>query len=374
MAVLAVVVAGAVLRDINLLVLVAGMMAGPLLINVAYVMFALRKVTVRRNVPESICAGDLLVVDVVAKNARRFRGAWGVSVEDTIERVDAPRRHSERAGVLFFRIPAGETSRASYRGRLMERGEYRFGPLRLTCRFPLGLVRRTIVVGQFDTVTVCPRLGRLTRRWRRLHQATPTGSQHTQRQRGLVEGSFHALRDWRTGDSKRWIHWRTSARRGSLVVREFEQQRNGDLAILLDLWQPKRSEDRDRELVELVVSFAATAVADLCREGVNRLLLASTGKRGVYLHGSASRALLQEALMLLAVVTAQPGDEMPVLLEQVQRDLRPGARTIVLSTRPFAAAHWDERGGPGGGSAADRARLTWIDVSGPELSEYFHGE
>ena len=36
-----------------------------------------------------------------------------------------------------------------------------------------------------------------------------------------------------------WIHWRTSARRGELMVKEFEQQNEQDLAILIDPWLPR---------------------------------------------------------------------------------------------------------------------------------------
>ena len=37
--------------------------------------------------------------------------------------------------------------------------------------------------------------------------------------------SFHALRDYVAGDDRRYIHWRTTARRGSLMVKQFEDTR-----------------------------------------------------------------------------------------------------------------------------------------------------
>ena len=47
--------------------------------------------------------------------------------------------------------------------------------------------------------------------------------------------SFHALRDYVPGDDRRNIHWRTTARTGTLMVRQFEETRRSHLLIVLDL-------------------------------------------------------------------------------------------------------------------------------------------
>ena len=64
--VLGFVVGGALMRQINLLLIIAGMMAGPLLYNWREVIASLKGLHVRRKLPEGICAGDLLVVDLAA--------------------------------------------------------------------------------------------------------------------------------------------------------------------------------------------------------------------------------------------------------------------------------------------------------------------
>ena len=51
------------------------------------------------------------------------------------------------------------------------------------------------------------------------------------------------------------------------MVRQFDRQRNRDLAVLIELWQPEVPTAEQLENVELAVSFAATLVAEACRTG-----------------------------------------------------------------------------------------------------------
>ena len=77
---------------------------------------------------------------------------------------------------------------------------------------------------------------------------------------------YHGLRDYRPGDSPRWIHWRTTARVGEPMVKEFEQQTEQDLAVLLDPWLPRAgATPEQREAVEDAIRFAATVCLEACR-------------------------------------------------------------------------------------------------------------
>ncbi|NUP74476.1 MAG: DUF58 domain-containing protein [Sinomonas sp.] len=60
--------------------------------------------------------------------------------------------------------------------------------------------------------------------------------------------SFHALRDYIPGDDRRHIHWKTTARTGTLMVRQFEETRRAHLAIALSANLDEYETDDDFEL------------------------------------------------------------------------------------------------------------------------------
>jgi uncharacterized protein (DUF58 family) len=372
--VLSFIVVGAILREINLLVVVAGMMLAPLLINLRLAIATLHRLKITRKVPAHLCAGDLLFVDILATNARRWLASWAVIVEDRVEWEGAAGDGNRRKVEVFVpHVGPGQTQSLSYRGRLMRRGRYRFGPLRLSTRFPLGLVRRTVMIDDEETLVVFPRLGTLRQAWYSQLRAEQSGASTSRSRKGLHEGDFYGLRDWRAGDSRRWIHWRTSARRGALAVREFEQQHEQKLAILLDLWVPDESSVEQWDRAELAISFVASVVADQCRRGGSQLWVGTAGESAEVVHGASSPSFLQEIMMHLALVKAHSSPPLSELLSRGLTRLRPDGRLVVVSTRPL-----DLRGG---GRFAELRQdpqtlhsleqCLVIDAGSQQLGEYF---
>jgi uncharacterized protein (DUF58 family) len=76
--------------------------------------------------------------------------------------------------------------------------------------------------------------------------------------------SFHALRPYQPGDDARYVHWRSSARTGTLMIRQFEETRRSQLTIV-------HTEDvryyADEEEFELAVSVMASIATQVIRDG-----------------------------------------------------------------------------------------------------------
>lgn len=345
---------GAIIRQINLLMFVAGIMFGPLLMSWWLSKKTLQKLVVKRSLTRGVGADELLVVDLQLQNQRRRGTSYGLVIEDSV-RMDADR--PSRASTRRFQVPlfvprlaAGESLAIAYQGRIEERGKYVLGPVHITTRFPLGLLRRTLPVDSLDSLYVYPRLGRLSAAWHQIVQPGRVGSHSTQQRRGFVEGEFHGLRDWQNGDSQRWIHWRTTAKRNALTVKQFERQRNQDIALLVSLQEEGGSNVSTVESpVEVAVSFAATVVANYCRRGSSRVMLGLAQETPELVGGVTSAGFLQSAMEKLAVVRPTVADRLPDLLHRVLREIPRDTRIVIVSTTPTIltdmrrfAAVWDD--------------------------------
>lgn len=92
--------------------------------------------------------------------------------------------------------------------------------------------------------------------------------------------SFHALRAYVPGDALRNVHWRTSARTGQLMVRQFEETRRSQLTIVHSLERARYASDDEFELgVSVMASLALQAIRDGTRVNIvteDRQLVAGT--------------------------------------------------------------------------------------------------
>ena len=133
--------------------------------------------------------------------------------------------------------------------------------------------------------------------------------------------SFHALRDYVPGDDRRHIHWRSSARLGDLMVRQFEDTRRSHTAVALAL-DPADYADADE--IELAVSVVASLAVQALRDEREVTVLAGEGPLQVV---SPAR-LLDDCAALVAGDSMRGTDD---LAAWVAREV-PGASVAVLVT------------------------------------------
>lgn len=370
---LGVLLIGAMLREINLLLFLSALLAGPLFLCWRLVLITLRGLEIRRKMPRGVCAGDLLIVNLEVTNSRRKVTTWALVVEEQIVRMNGAREAPVKPAVFFSHLQAGQTRQREYRGRLPQRGRYRVGPLRISTRFPFGLFRGIVTVDQVDTLTVYPQLGRLTAAWRSRHRESHEGTQRRKQGQARMSGDFYGVREWQSGDSRRWIHWRSSARHNTLVVRQFEQQRHRDVAVLLDLWEPSRPTTIHRENVELAISFAATVVADACRRGGSNLLMAIGTDTIELAGGAASPPVMEEVMTRLALADATPAASLMNLVDAVLPKTSSDAEIVVITSRELtgenatAAAALERHN-----ERAPARRVLTVSTTTGKLDELFH--
>ncbi len=375
--VLGFIVVGATLRDINLLFVLAGLMVGPFLFNWRMVALSLGRLAVDRKVADYVTAGHPFPVEIGCENQRPRLGSWVLVFEDAVvpEPGDGNPAEGEvtRAGVILPYVAPGSRSQAAYRLTLPRRGRYRFGPLQVSTRFPLGLLKASVRLPKYGRILVGPRLGQLTPHWIHLLDTQRFGHQQVQHRQGPIDGDYYGLREWQPGDSKRWIHWRATARLGRLAVREFERQQEHDLVLILDLWVPPEAEPADRARVELAISFSATVVEEMSRRGRSRLTVAVAGEPAGCWSGRATPVFGRQILERLAMVHPISEDRLAALVGGMVLDVPLGARLLVVSTRSGNLGHLHRSA-----DFADKLRhqralanVIWLDVGSPQMNHLF---
>jgi len=135
---------------------------------------------------------------------------------------------------LFLSAPAGQETSIAVRYLAPDRGDAVFQPADARIASRWRLWTRTLRLGTTETVRVYPDLSRLAGHvLRGTDSRAPNGGVMRKRRRG--EGTeFHQLREYRRGDSLRSIDWKATARMGKPISREYQEERDQQVVILLD--------------------------------------------------------------------------------------------------------------------------------------------
>ncbi|MBX3443257.1 MAG: DUF58 domain-containing protein [Planctomyces sp.] len=321
---------GSLLGRSNPLLLVFCCLAGPWVINGFLIVAMLQRLQVRRVTPERVMAGECFSVELELSNRKRLFPAWMMNVRD---RVEAAGEVLEPE-VLFVHAPRRSRQSGAYRLSISSRGPAVFGPVVLLSRFPLGVVERGLQSELPGGLLVYPRLGRLATNWRRLTEATHD-STHSAAHVTQSAETFHRLRDYHSGDDPRTIHWRTSARRNELMVREFRDERDSPMVLLLDAWRPAQAAPADAEALELAISFVTTICVQQLRGSRDApVALAADGATPMEWNGQFRGEPLEPLLDALAILEPSPVADWRRLLAFTQRTAERRPTVLLISPRP----------------------------------------
>jgi len=191
------------------------------------------------------------------------------------------------AGLASFPVPrlrAGGTHEDVFAVPTRRRAVIPVGPVRSVRADPLGLLRRQVDWTRAEELYVHPRTTSLT--------GSSSGFLRDLEGRSTQDlsnsdVSFHALRDYVPGDDRRHVHWKTTARTGQIMVRQFEETRRSHLAVILST----RSEDyAHADEFELAVSVCGSLGLQAIREDRGLTVLSNDSQ----LRGDSRSRLLDD--------------------------------------------------------------------------------
>lgn len=332
----------------NLALIAAALALGLTLAGIVLPALLVRDLVVSRNLPKRAMAGsDIPVTVKVSAGGRR-----GSVPPCTV--TDVPPRGAGGGGQA--RVPGSQrgatTAEGVYRTRFRRRGLHQLGVYVLESSAPFGFARAVVAARQPEEILVLPRI-RPVRLPHLPEPRTPVRRRAWgQPARDQQMEEFAGMREWRPGENPRRIHWRTSARRGILVMREYESPADRRVTVALETRIADGDPTREAARFERALALAASICAALERRGT-AYRLAIGGPGGGCTKFGHGRAHLDRMLVQLALTEPDAGASAEAM-----------AASMELAVPPDAAVIWI-RTGVGDGPSAPGGTATLRPGSGP---------
>lgn len=288
------------------LVVVAVMLNNPALFYMSTAMIAtigasriqawlsVRGLRFQREVPELVRVGDLVTIEITVWSERRLRRPL-VTILDNLPARIVPSDLSPSLPIApAYDIPV----HTQYRFRPARRGIFRWSGVRVAGTDALGLVTMERAY-RTDTaeMTVLPIPIPVSLE---LPSSAAWGLTSTEGSRGKGSGlELRGTREYSPGDSLRHVHWRSSARAGTLLVKEFEAGVQSSIALMMQLTTGTDTGKGAFTTLELMCGHAAHLADQLLRTG------ASVTLPGLETHQRANADADRLSELLLALAGAE---------------------------------------------------------------------
>ena len=213
----------------NLLFLILACLIGSILMSGILSSITLAGVELTLHLPEHIFAGQTVRGTVELTNEKQTLPSFSLKVEGT-NKKNASAAVLLSTPVYFPYIPRGESVSQTVPLRFARRGLYRQEAFRIVTRFPFGFLQKARRLDITSEALVYPSV-----------EATPEFLDVLPGIQGAIESlakgrgqDLYALRDYLPTDGARYVHWKASARLGSLMVREFAREDDTRILLVLD--------------------------------------------------------------------------------------------------------------------------------------------
>ena len=243
--------------------------------------------------------------------------AAGIAITETIARFGDQVTTLSRTGTGY---------RGTYVLERVPRGRYVVEQARATVDDPFGLARIDVELDARGSLLVYPRLVPLDRLFSESGAHAQDGRRLLLRRPSGFD--LHSVREYEQGESLRKVHWKTTARRGQLMVKELEDAPRDEIAVILDADASAVIEDSFDVQVRAAGSILRAHAAH--------------NRRAVLAVNSAARPSVRvtsldgDWLAALAVLAEAEADGTRPVVEMLSRESGPASRaveTVVITAR-----------------------------------------
>src|SRR2546429_467009 len=243
----------------NLLFLILACLIALILMSGILSSISLSGAQMRLLLPEHIFAGQPVRAFVELENQKLTLPSFSLRVEAVREKGAAPSAILEKP-VYFPYLPKQERLQQSVPLTFQRRGVYRQDALRIVTRFPFGFLQKSRRLDLKTEAIVYPSV-----------QPTPEYMELLPVLQGALESitkgrgqDLYALRDNVHTDSARLVHWKATARSGSLMVREFTREEDARVLLVLDPHSAAATEKSSADPLSTILNDRFERAVALC--------------------------------------------------------------------------------------------------------------
>ncbi len=238
----------------NLLYMLLAMMLSLVVISGILSEACLNRLRFKRFLPEAIYAGMPANIRLVIYNDKTFIPSFSLHVKDSLEGFS----NAAMRDKYFFKLPPLTFQERAYAILFSHRGVFPLRGVSFSTRFPFGVFLKSREEGEANLthLVVFPRTFRVS---------SPEKESANRRGEPMVlrkgqGSSLHQFRSYLPGDDARFIHWKISARKNKILVRENEDEEDKEISIrisnTLGGLASKEVSDRFEKGIELAASFS----------------------------------------------------------------------------------------------------------------------
>ena len=316
----------AVNTQANLLFGVFGLMVGILLVSGVISRLVLRKLRVRRVLPDHGVVGRMMPVTYEFRNDKKYWPSLSVGLAE----IDGADGFATQPQCYLLHAAASTTASVPAELFPRRRGLHELERYQVSTSFPFGFIKRATNRRDKDTVLVLPPIGEVSPRLLAMcRSAENTGASMRPRPGGADE--FYGVREFRSGENPRLIYWKRSARTGVLVSREMTQVSPPRLLLAVDTFAADRTPP-EHARIERAIAMAGSLASMALDQEMSVGLVAWSG-HWVGLNPDRGKRHRDDLLSVLARLPLNTEKNIGAVLDRIGGLLQSGTTPVIFTPR-----------------------------------------
>ena len=277
-----------------------------------------------RKISSRLSNGEDNLVELQIEN----KLPYGINAEIIDE---LPPQLQERNFTIKSKFAINETASFKYTINPVERGVYNVGNIIVLFQSKLGLVLRRQILADSDDVSVYPAFSQLGKY--ALLAQTNTNEYGSKRMRKIGQSmEFEQIKEYVSGDDIRTINWKATARKGSLMINNYTDEKSQQVYIIVDKGRLMKMPFNGLSLLDYAIN-ATLALSNICLQKQDKIGLVTFGDRiGTVLAADRKPIQKEKILQLLYKEgTAFLESDFEMLYTQVRNKIKQRSLLILFT-------------------------------------------